>query len=335
MKRTSNWPGAAETVMLPLSVRSSTASPHSSAPSARAAASLGRTERTWLSKSCSTRSAPCRGIAGRPASRRGSIHWRCGGGRPLPLSTAARRAVWLAGDDSFPPPESAPDALAPDEQAVRRDEDRRVSRALARVAETERAVLLAYYLEMSVSEISRTLAIPEGTVKTRPSGTSDAAQGTGHAVTCEAFLDRLCDDDARAAQRGQAPSRPTWPSTCSSVKCAGRTLTTRQRTKRYGDGPSRLAVSSLACGGPATDHSRGSSVVDATDRNRERGCHLGDSWRGGLTRPVRGSHHCRLRDGILHGWSRRPPVSQLGSNGWFSPAARSAGCRSRARFSAN
>ena len=73
-----------------------------------------------------------------------------------------------------------------------------------------------------------------------------------------------------------------------------------------------FAVSSLACGGPATNHSRGSSVVDATDRNRERGCHLGDSWRGGLTRPVRGSHHCRLRDGILSGWSRRPPVSQLG-----------------------
>ena len=43
-----------------------------------------------------------------------------------------------------------------------------MKRALARVAEPERAVLLAYYLgEMSVSEISRTLEIPEGTVKTR------------------------------------------------------------------------------------------------------------------------------------------------------------------------
>jgi RNA polymerase sigma-70 factor (ECF subfamily) len=72
------------------------------------------------------------------------------------------------GDDSFPPPQSTAGALAPDEQAVRRDEDQRVNRALARVAEPERAVLLAYYLgEMSVAEISRTLEIPEGTVKTR------------------------------------------------------------------------------------------------------------------------------------------------------------------------
>ena len=43
-----------------------------------------------------------------------------------------------------------------------------MKRALARVSEPERAVLLGYYLgEMSVSEISRTLEIPEGTVKTR------------------------------------------------------------------------------------------------------------------------------------------------------------------------
>ena len=43
-----------------------------------------------------------------------------------------------------------------------------MNRALACVAEPERAVLLAYYLgEMSVAEISRTLEIPEGTVKTR------------------------------------------------------------------------------------------------------------------------------------------------------------------------
>ena len=72
------------------------------------------------------------------------------------------------GDESFPPPQSTPSVLAPDEQAVRRDEDQRVSRALAHVAEPERAVLLAYYLgEMSVTEISRTLGMPEGTVKTR------------------------------------------------------------------------------------------------------------------------------------------------------------------------
>ena len=72
------------------------------------------------------------------------------------------------GDDSFPPPQPTAADLAPDEQAVRRDEDQRVKRALARVAEPERAALLAYYLgEMSVAEISRTLKIPEGTVKTR------------------------------------------------------------------------------------------------------------------------------------------------------------------------
>ena len=168
-----------------------------------------------------------------------------------------------------------------------------------------------------------------------PSGTSDAAQGTGHAVTCEAFLDRLHDDDARAAQRGQGPSRPTWPSTCSSVKCAGRTLTTRQRTKRYGDGPSRLAVSSLACGGPATDHSRGSSVVDATDRNRERGCHLGilgvaasHVLLGEVTTAAYVMAFCT-------GGAAALLYPSWKSNGWFSPAARSAGCRSRARFSAN
>jgi RNA polymerase sigma-70 factor, ECF subfamily len=72
------------------------------------------------------------------------------------------------GDDTFPPSPPAPGVLAPDEQAARREEADRVRRAVARVAEPERAVLLAYYLgEMSVTEISRTLGIPEGTVKTR------------------------------------------------------------------------------------------------------------------------------------------------------------------------
>ena len=72
------------------------------------------------------------------------------------------------GDDTFPSLPATPGVLAPDEQAVRRDEGDRVNRAVARVAEPERAVLLAYYLgEMSVTEISRTLGIPEGTVKTR------------------------------------------------------------------------------------------------------------------------------------------------------------------------
>ena len=93
------------------------------------------------------------------ALRRVADHFRSPQRRDVPSG-------W-PGDDSFPPPQSTP-VLAPDEQAVRRDEDQRVKRALARVAEPERAVLLGYYLgEMSVSEISRTLEIPEGTVKTR------------------------------------------------------------------------------------------------------------------------------------------------------------------------
>jgi RNA polymerase sigma-70 factor (ECF subfamily) len=94
------------------------------------------------------------------ALRRVADHFRSPKRREVPSG-------W-PGDDSFPAPKSTAGVLAPDEQAVRRDEDRRVNRALARAAEPERAVLLAYYLgEMSVSEISRTLEIPEGTVKTR------------------------------------------------------------------------------------------------------------------------------------------------------------------------
>jgi RNA polymerase sigma-70 factor (ECF subfamily) len=94
------------------------------------------------------------------ALRRVADHFRSPQRRDVPSG-------W-PGDESFPPPQSTPGALAPDEQAVRRDEGQRVSRALARVAEPERAVLLAYYLgEMSVAEISRTLGMPEGTVKTR------------------------------------------------------------------------------------------------------------------------------------------------------------------------
>lgn len=94
------------------------------------------------------------------ALRRVADHFRSPQRRDVPSGSP--------GDDSFPPPQSTPGALAPDEQAVRRDEDRHVSRALARVGDPERSVLLAYYLgEMSVAEISRTLGMPEGTVKTR------------------------------------------------------------------------------------------------------------------------------------------------------------------------
>ena len=49
-----------------------------------------------------------------------------------------------------------------------RDEDRRVSRAMAQLPQRERAVLLAYYLgEMSVTEIAAAFGVPENTVKTR------------------------------------------------------------------------------------------------------------------------------------------------------------------------
>jgi RNA polymerase sigma-70 factor (ECF subfamily) len=72
------------------------------------------------------------------------------------------------GDEAFPQSPRASGVPGPDEQAVRRDEARRVTRAVARIAEPERAVLLAYYLgEMPVAEISRELGIPQGTVKTR------------------------------------------------------------------------------------------------------------------------------------------------------------------------
>jgi len=94
------------------------------------------------------------------ALRRVADHFRSPQRRDVPSG-------W-PGDETFPPSPSTPRVLAPDEQAVRREEEHRVSRAVARVAEPERSVLLAYYLgEMSVTEISRTLGIPEGTVKTR------------------------------------------------------------------------------------------------------------------------------------------------------------------------
>src|SRR5215831_16354352 len=72
------------------------------------------------------------------------------------------------GDDTFPAPPPPSGTLAPDEQAVRSDERRRVRGAVERMARPERDVLLAYYLgQMSVLEISRALGIPEGTVKSR------------------------------------------------------------------------------------------------------------------------------------------------------------------------
>jgi RNA polymerase sigma-70 factor (ECF subfamily) len=62
------------------------------------------------------------------------------------------------GDETFPPSPPASSAHAPDE----------LRRAISRLPAPERAVVLAYYLgEMSVTEISRALDMPAGTVKTR------------------------------------------------------------------------------------------------------------------------------------------------------------------------
>ena len=72
------------------------------------------------------------------------------------------------GDDTFPPSSAMSSAQAPDEQVVKAEEGERLRRAVSRLAEPERSVVLAYYLgEMSVTEISRALNMPEGTVKTR------------------------------------------------------------------------------------------------------------------------------------------------------------------------
>jgi RNA polymerase sigma-70 factor, ECF subfamily len=72
------------------------------------------------------------------------------------------------GDETFPLSTSASSAEAPDEQMVRAETCERLRGAVSRLAEPERAVVLAYYVgEMSVAEISRALNVPEGTVKTR------------------------------------------------------------------------------------------------------------------------------------------------------------------------
>ena len=72
------------------------------------------------------------------------------------------------GDDTFPPTPTTSSAQAPDEQVVKAEETGRLRRAVSGLAEPERSVVLAYYLgEMSVTEISRALNMPVGTVKTR------------------------------------------------------------------------------------------------------------------------------------------------------------------------
>jgi RNA polymerase sigma-70 factor, ECF subfamily len=94
------------------------------------------------------------------ALRRVADHFRSPHRREVPLGSP--------GDETFPPSPPTATILAPEEQAVRREEDWRMSQAVARLAQPERAVILAYYLgEMPVAEIARALKIPEGTVKTR------------------------------------------------------------------------------------------------------------------------------------------------------------------------
>lgn len=94
------------------------------------------------------------------ALRRVSDHFRSPHRRELPLGAP--------GDETFPQLPAPASVPAPDAQAVLRCEDRRVSRALARLPPRERAVLLAYYLgEMPVAEIAAALGVPENTVKTR------------------------------------------------------------------------------------------------------------------------------------------------------------------------
>src|SRR5688572_11093361 len=94
------------------------------------------------------------------ALRRVADHFRSPHRREVPSGSP--------GDETFPPSPPTAAILAPEEQAVRREVDWRMSQAVARLAQPERAVVLAYYLgEMPVAEIARALGIPEGTVKTR------------------------------------------------------------------------------------------------------------------------------------------------------------------------
>ena len=72
------------------------------------------------------------------------------------------------GDESFPPSPTTASADTPDERMIKAEESERLRRAVSRLADPERSVLLAYYVgELSVTEIARALNLPEGTVKTR------------------------------------------------------------------------------------------------------------------------------------------------------------------------
>ncbi len=81
----------------------------------------------------------------------------------------ARRHVprGMPSDPGFPEPASGGGAPSPEDEAARSQQRRRVEQALQGLAEPMRSVLVAYYLgEVPVTEIGRSLGLPEGTVKT-------------------------------------------------------------------------------------------------------------------------------------------------------------------------
>lgn len=164
-----SWPGAAAAGMSRHNARSSIALPLLSIPSARTADSPAPIVRTCPQQVMLDvfRALPrYRGVSRLStwiyslALRRVADHFRSPHRREVPSGSP--------GDETFPPSPPTAAILAPEEQAVRREEDWRMSQAVARLAQPERAVVLAYYLgEMPVAEIARALGIPEGTVKTR------------------------------------------------------------------------------------------------------------------------------------------------------------------------
>lgn len=88
------------------------------------------------------------------------------------LFTVARNAVVnqmrVRAPMPIEPPDSIDDEPGPSEQAEAATESARVHRAVAQLSAEQRAVIeLAYWKELSQSEIAEELGIPLGTVKTR------------------------------------------------------------------------------------------------------------------------------------------------------------------------
>lgn len=83
------------------------------------------------------------------------------------VDTLRRRERWKPGP---PPDEGTPDVTTPSPYAQARRRERRMAlrRGLARLSDGHRQVIhLAFFEDLSYSEIARVLDIPEGTVKTR------------------------------------------------------------------------------------------------------------------------------------------------------------------------